>query len=162
MVVHRFLPLDAGVARHYQSLIRVCRQDARPALHEPQPQPQPQPQSQPQPEPAIGRGDESLMSPKAHGTTETPPQANLKYNCDPATADKICCFNHHYAEHSGYFQSTSWLAEVDQTAVTTYYDSVSGRPLFRAPIGRTFDEFLKESMARNGRQSATTRFTCKR
>ena len=97
--------------------------------------------------PAQGRGEESLMSPKAHGTTEAPPQANLRYSCDPATADKICCFNRHYAEHSGYFATTSWLAEVDQSVVTTYYDSVSGRPLFRAPIGRTFGEFKKESDA---------------
>ena len=29
----------------------------------------------------------------------------------------------------------------------TFYDSVSGKPLFIAPRGRTFDEFKKESMA---------------
>ena len=28
---------------------------------------------------------------------------------------------------------------------TTYYDSVTGKPLFVAPIGRTMDEFLAES-----------------
>lgn len=39
---------------------------------------------------------------KAHGTTATPPQDNLKWGCDPKTADNICCFNRHYAEHSGY------------------------------------------------------------
>ena len=31
--------------------------------------------------------------------------------------------------------------------VTTYYDSVTGLPLFRAPVGRSFEEFLEESKA---------------
>ena len=29
--------------------------------------------------------------------------------------------------------------------MTTFFDSVTGKPLFRAPIGRTWDEFVKES-----------------
>eukprot|EP01052_Picozoa_sp_SAG31_P047811 SAG31_NODE_9732_length_1235_cov_2.771127_1_plen_193_part_00 len=74
------------------------------------------------------------MAPKAHGTTEAPPQAKLRYGCDHATADKICCFNRHYAEHRGYFQGTKWLDEVDPTVVTTYYDSVSGKPLFKVGV----------------------------
>ena len=48
---------------------------------------------------------------KAHGTTATPPQENLKWGCDPKTADNICCFNRHYAEHSGYVggaQRNTW------------------------------------------------------
>ena len=32
----------------------------------------------------------------------------------------------------------------DGTQVT-YYDSVTGKPLFIAPVGRTMDEFLEES-----------------
>lgn len=56
------------------------------------------------------------------------------------------CFNRHYAEHSGYFTSkTSFLQDVDRTAETTYYDSSSGRPLFIAPRGRSFEAFLRES-----------------
>jgi exonuclease I len=35
--------------------------------------------------------------------------------------------------------------QVDKTKETTYYDSVTGKALFIAPRGRTFDEFLKES-----------------
>merc|ERR1719446_1976042 len=42
---------------------------------------------------------------------------------------------------------TTFLQEVDRTKVTTFYDSVSGKPLFKAPIGRSFDEFEKESRA---------------
>jgi hypothetical protein len=38
------------------------------------------------------------MSAKAHGTCTAPVQAELMYNVDNAKADKICCFNRHYAE----------------------------------------------------------------
>ena len=89
--------------------------------------------------------DESVMSPKAHGTTETPVQQNLRWNCEWKTADKICSFNRHYAEYAGYWESTSFLDEVDREGETTYYDSVSGKPLFIAPRGRSFEDFVKES-----------------
>ena len=38
-------------------------------------------------------GDESIMSKKAHGTSNTPVQENLKWGCDRDTADRICNFN---------------------------------------------------------------------
>ena len=38
-------------------------------------------------------GDESLMSQKAHGTSEKPVQDNLRWKCDINTADRICNFN---------------------------------------------------------------------
>jgi len=38
-------------------------------------------------------GDESLMSQKAHGTSEKPVQDNLRWDCDVSTADRICNFN---------------------------------------------------------------------
>jgi hypothetical protein len=46
------------------------------------------------------RAEESVMSPKAHGTSEKPVQKNLRWNCDYQTADRICNFNRHYAEVS--------------------------------------------------------------
>ena len=98
------------------------------------------------PSPLV-RGDESLMSKKAHGTCAKPPQGGLKFGCDAATADRICCFNRHYAEHSGYAWSTSWVAQTKDAGETTYYVTVSGKPLFKAPVGRTFKEFLHESKA---------------
>ena len=88
---------------------------------------------------------EEVMSKKAHGTTETPVQENLRWNCSWKTADKICSFNRHYAEHAGYWESTTFLSEVDREGETTYYDSVTGKPLFIAPRGRSFDDFVKES-----------------
>lgn len=44
--------------------------------------------------------DDSVMNPKAHGTCEKPVMSKLRWNCDRGTADRICCFNRHYAEHS--------------------------------------------------------------
>jgi hypothetical protein len=38
------------------------------------------------------------MSPKAHGTSSTPVQKDLRWGCDYDTADRICNFNRHYAE----------------------------------------------------------------
>ena len=91
------------------------------------------------------------MCAKAHGTTEKPVMANLKYGCDFETSDKICSFNRHYAEHSGYaFQAPrTWLAHLASVgnAEVTYYDAVTGKPLFVAPKGRTQAEFIAESKA---------------
>jgi peptide methionine sulfoxide reductase MsrB len=91
-------------------------------------------------------GDESIMRTKANGrSTEGPCQASLLWGCDASTADRICTRNRHYAEHSGYFRTTTFMDEVDRERETTYYDSVSGKPLFIAPRGRSFDEFAAES-----------------
>ena len=150
--------------------------------------------------------DESVMSPKAHGTCLKPVQKPLRWQVDWDTADRICCFNRHYAEHSGYWEgiciplfhigqpfhpfhsfsalylpytrsSSRFLPFLSVTAVTsptyllscrlttllyglgiaafkaetdkgeeiTFYDSVTGKPLFIAPRGRTMEEFKKES-----------------
>jgi len=89
--------------------------------------------------------EESVMSPKAHGTCPKPVQDKLRWNCDVSVADRICCFNRHYAEHSGYWVKTNFLQEVNRAGETTYYDSVTGKPLFIAPRGRSFDDFEKES-----------------
>lgn len=90
-------------------------------------------------------GDESIMSPKAHGTSATPVQEGLLWNVDRANADRITNFNRHFAEYAGYWKQTSFLQEVSRTEPTTFYDSVTGKPLFRAPVGRTMEEFLAES-----------------
>ena len=56
--------------------------------------------------------DENVMSQKGHGTCDKPVQKDLRWGCDQATADRICCFNRHYAEHSGYWLETKFLDEV--------------------------------------------------
>jgi len=87
------------------------------------------------------------MSQKAHGTSEKPVQKSLRWECDNETADRICNFNRHYAEFAGYWQTTKFLEEVSKTEPTEYYDSVTGKLLFTAPIGRSMEDFLKESMS---------------
>ena len=85
------------------------------------------------------------MSKKAHGTAPHPVQKNLLYGVDVQTADRICCFNRHYAEHSGYFLKKKWVPTVKDKGPVTYFDSVTGKPLFIAPRGRSFAAFLEES-----------------
>ena len=72
---------------------------------------------------------------------------NLRWNCNNETADSVCNFNRHYAEHSGYFTETTFLSEENGEKEITFYDSVTGKPLYIAPRGRTWKEFVIESQA---------------
>ena len=91
-------------------------------------------------------GDESIMSKKAHGTSATPVQKDLRWNCDYDTADRICNFNRHYAEYAGYWTMTTFVSDAKATGgEITFYDSNTGKPLFVAPRGRDMESFLKES-----------------
>lgn len=95
-------------------------------------------------------GTEDIMSPKAHGTSEFPVQSDLLWGCDFDLADRICNFNRHYAEFSGYWETTSFLenvqSNIDNGTTLTFYDSGwKGSPLFTAPVDRTWDEFIQES-----------------
>ena len=90
-------------------------------------------------------GSESIMAQKAHGTSASPVQANLRWSVDGKKADQITNYNRRFAEFGGYWKETDFLKEVSREGPTTYYDSVTGKPLFVAPIGRTMDEFLAES-----------------
>lgn len=100
------------------------------------------------PPPAV-MGAESIMSKKAHGTSAVPVQRNLRWDCDRDVADRICNFNRHYAEHSGYYAKLpDFMNEAKSTpadAEMKFYDSNTGKLLFSAPRGRTMDEFLSES-----------------
>ncbi len=94
----------------------------------------------------ITYGDESIMSPKAHGTSANPVQDDLLYGVSNKLADKITNFNRHFAEMGGYFRSTNFEdAVLEAKGPITFYDSVTGKPLFVAPIGRSPEEFLRES-----------------
>ena len=95
-------------------------------------------------------GEDELMSKKAHGTTETGVQAHLRYGTSPKLADKISSFNRVFAENGGYWENTSFEEDVRKAVASTggpvtFYDSVSGAPLFKAPIGRSVDDFMTES-----------------
>ena len=80
--------------------------------------------------------DNSVMRDKAHGTCEKGVMTNLRWKCNRELADRICCFNRwhidlyfhclfnsnhhiivcsivrHYAENSGYWESTPFLKDV--------------------------------------------------
>jgi hypothetical protein len=51
----------------------------------------------------------------------------------------------HLHSHSRARARTHTHTQVDKTKETTYYDSVTGKPLFIAPRGRSFEAFVKES-----------------
>lgn len=71
--------------------------------------------------PARGAGVERFGASRLHLTPAPPPQ------------------------HAGYWLSTSFLSEVDKSGETTFYDPVTGKPLFVAPRGRSWAAFEKES-----------------
>lgn len=92
------------------------------------------------------RGAETLMRPKRHGTCSKAPAETLRWGVDYATTDNICCFNRHYAEGSGSYSSNNlFMAEAKRGGEITYYDSVTRKPLFIAPRGRSLEAFLDES-----------------
>jgi len=97
-------------------------------------------------------GNEDIMLAKNHGSSKYPVQQNLRWDCDWEIADRICNFNRHYAEYSGYWQSTTFLSDVQQNidkgndeSVIFYDSGWKGSPLFTAPQNRTWDEFIQES-----------------
>lgn len=96
----------------------------------------------------VVMGTEEMMSPKAHGTSNTPVQSDLRWGCDIDTADRICNFNRHYAEHAGYWTTTNFLKEEGEASgEINFYDSNTGDLLFIAPRGRSWADFIKESQA---------------
>mmetsp|Transcript_15265 Transcript_15265/g.25890 ORF Transcript_15265/g.25890 Transcript_15265/m.25890 type:complete len:209 (+) Transcript_15265:47-673(+) len=95
---------------------------------------------------SIRFGDESLMSTKDHGTTMQAVQTDLLFGVSGRLADRICSFNRIFAESAGYFERTGFEDTVRQSeGPITFYDSVTGKPLFKAPIGRSVDQFIAES-----------------
>eukprot|EP00567_Pseudictyota_dubia_P012086 CAMPEP_0197435908 /NCGR_PEP_ID=MMETSP1175-20131217/3408_1 /TAXON_ID=1003142 /ORGANISM="Triceratium dubium, Strain CCMP147" /LENGTH=180 /DNA_ID=CAMNT_0042965055 /DNA_START=170 /DNA_END=712 /DNA_ORIENTATION=- len=101
--------------------------------------------------PPVVMGDEKIMSKKANGTSAVPVQENLRWGVDRDTADRICNHNRRYAERSQYFidPSVTFFSEsreeVEKNGTMTFYDSNTGNPLFVAPKGRSYDDFMKES-----------------
>jgi len=109
--------------------------------------------------PATGgptqRGDESCMAHKACGTCASAVQDPLRWGVPAELASDIGCFNREGAESNLFFterleftRQLGWQRGVDLSQIEpiTFYDSVSGQPLFVAPVGRTMDDFLSESL----------------
>ena len=96
-----------------------------------------------QPLPIVG--PDHIMRKKAHGNSEKAVQDKLRWGVDRKQADRICNYNRRFAENSGYWLRTRFLMQANRLGKTTFYDSVTGKPLFTAPVGRSFAEFKKES-----------------
>lgn len=82
----------------------------------------------------------------AFGSCSREPEG-LRWGVDSAAAKQIGCFNHQFAEHRGYFESiTEFAVEANGENELLFYDSVNPSVLlFRAPVGRSMEEFLLES-----------------
>ena len=96
--------------------------------------------------PPVVMGTEDMMSKKAHGSSAVPIQKDLRWSCDVKTADNICNHNRHYAEHSGYWETTSFLKEESAASgEINFHDSNTGKQLFVGPRGRSWNQFVQES-----------------
>ena len=91
------------------------------------------------------------IAPGAFGSCPSEVQQSLRWGSDRSTGNRICCHNSRYAERAGYWLTTSFLkAQREPTrasAEVTFYDSVTGLPLFVAPRGRSWHDFVAESRA---------------
>jgi len=72
----------------------------------------------------------------------------LRYGVDPELADRMCNFNRRYAEHPGYWLTTTFLEDTKGAeGPIPFYDSNTGKLLFAAPRGRALGDFVRESRA---------------
>lgn len=60
-------------------------------------------------------------------------------------------FFRHYAEYRGYWRTTNFIEqakdEYEKNGEVKFYDSNTGKLLFVAPKGRSFEEFINESIS---------------
>lgn len=109
----------------------------------------------------VNRG---TVPPKEFDTCKGQVQSNLRYNMSQFTtpagipvdingteslATAVCCDSRTkvFAEPRFLFQNpyVDLFQKLDASRVTTFYDSVCGLPLFKAPVGRTFSEFKADT-----------------
>lgn len=101
--------------------------------------------------------------PKEFGLCKGPVQENLRYgvsgrdtptvpvavNEDESLAEAICCDSRTlvFAEPQFMYMAPdiNLFAKIDADQVTTFYDSVCGLPLFKAPVNRTMDDFQADT-----------------
>jgi len=95
----------------------------------------------------VAPAPDDVMRQRAFGTCEAPVEAPLRWGSRESTANEICCHNRRYAEFFGYWQYTSFPMSEPESTPITFYDSVTRRPLFVAPRGRSYQEFIAESTA---------------
>lgn len=104
-----------------------------------------------------------VMPPAKFNICKGPVQSDLRYGISGRTApdvpapvdanenlaEAVCCDSRAeaYAEPQFLFQAPdiNLFSEMNAHGVTTFYDSVCGLPLFRAPVNRTFTEFKADT-----------------
>ena len=89
-----------------------------------------------------------VMSEKENGSCPSLPMDNLKWNVDSSTANRISCHNRKWAEARSYAfdDDRTYLADLNsQSGAITFFDSVNGKAVFKAPVGRTIQELIDES-----------------
>jgi len=98
----------------------------------------------------------SVKGPEAY-TCNGPIQDNLRWGMssknftfdgDELLTEAICCDSNYagYAEPAGLFTQLGLFDTLNPNGINTFYDPVSGKPLFAAPQGRTFEEWKAESV----------------
>lgn len=97
--------------------------------------------------PPVVVGDETIMADKPGGSGSCVAKPTSKrWAVDVAQADAICCHNRQFAEAAGYFAGVgAFMAELEGATALEFFDSVTQRPLFRVPGGRTMQAFIDES-----------------
>jgi len=112
----------------------------------------------------VNDGSATVSPPPADRTCSGPVQSDLLYNIssrltaagvpgtytgDESLAEVVCCDKRaiHLAEPRFSFEAPDiqLFSHLDSSGVTTFYDSVCGIPLFRAPMGRTFADFQADT-----------------
>ena len=97
--------------------------------------------------------DESFMStPRQFGScaTRVPENKRLRWGAKSDVAAEIGCFNRAGAEPKGSWEESGLPKAAGRKSgggTITFYDTVSGLPLFVAPQNRTIEQFLEESRA---------------
>lgn len=80
---------------------------------------------------------------------DTPAGIPVAVNEDESLAEAVCCDSRTlpFAEPQFLYQAPdiNLFAKLDENAVTTFYDSVCGLPLFRSPVNRTFADFKADT-----------------
>lgn len=82
-------------------------------------------------------------------TRSTPENLQGVVNDTESLAEAVCCDLRAIALAEPQFTfiapDINLWSHLDETGVTTFYDSVCGIPLFRAPVGRSFEDFQEDT-----------------
>jgi hypothetical protein len=65
------------------------------------------------------------------------------FHTELSLIESVCCDQRNvaYAEPQFLFRDLGLFSKLNTSGVTTFYDSASGLPLFRAPVNRNFSDF---------------------